>query len=170
MRVKRTRLSPDSALHTLFKPSDFLDCYSVRVTDTAPPLHEIARRLFANRPIWLRALLAIRDCAVTPFGLKTTASLHTDDRKRDSVAIGQSIGFMRVHAITDREILLGEDDRHLDFRLAVRREADDPHAISLATWVRTHNALGRAYLRIIEPFHIGIVRSQLAAIARSAKT
>lgn len=169
MPVRKTRLSPDSALHALFRPSDFLDCYTIRFADAELPLHEIARRLFANRPVWIRTLLAIRDCAVTPFGLKTTNSLPTDDRKRASVAVGESIGFMKLRAITDREILLGEDDRHLDFRLAVRREADDPHSISLATWVRTHNALGRTYLRIIEPFHIGIVRSQLAAIARSAE-
>ena len=38
--------------------------------------------------------------------------------------------------------------------------------ISLATWVHTHNRLGRAYLKLILPFHVLIVRSRLAALAR----
>ena len=65
-------------------------------------------------------------------------------------------------------VVLGLDDRHLDFRLIVdvvplaqRRQ------VTLTTVVRTHNAFGRAYLATILPFHRVIVRTMLRRAAKS---
>ena len=61
-------------------------------------------------------------------------------------------------------MILGTDDRHLDFRVSIlRSEAKDLVAIS--TWVRPHNNLGRAYLAMVYPFHRIIVARCLANAA-----
>lgn len=164
--VQKTELAKDSELHAYVGKGDFLDCYTVEIDRPDAPLEEVAQRLLTDMPCWTRSLLAIRDLAVTPFGLKTTSSLPTDATVRPSVAVGEPINFFRVQGIDENEIILGEDDRHLDFRIAVHRDRDRPSRISLATWVRTHNPLGAVYLRTITAFHILIVNSSLARLAR----
>ena len=106
----------------------------------------------------------MRNCLVTPFRLKTTDELPVDNRPREKLEAGQSLNFFPVRSVSAEEIILGEDDRHLDFKIAIRR--DDGNRISLATWVHCHNRLGRSYLRAIHAFHVMIVRSQLAKMAR----
>ena len=58
------------------------------------------------------------------------------------------------------------DDSHLDFRLSILRQVGPSGPMLIATTaVRTHNRLGRLFLRVIHPFHIFIV---LAAVTRAA--
>ena len=165
-RVRKTELAKGSQLHEFVREGDFLDCYSVDIGRGDVPLDEVAQRIFTGLPCWIRSLLAARDLGVSVFGLKTTASLPRNDAMRDKVAVGEQINFFPVRSIDENEIILGEDDRHLDFKIAVRRDEDRPSRISLATWVHTHNPLGDIYLRTITAFHILIVNSRLSALAR----
>ena len=68
------------------------------------------------------------------------------------------IDFFRLYEIAGDEAILGEDDRHLDFRVSVQRRSGD---IVVTTVVRCHNRLGRLYLALITPFHRIVVRSML---------
>jgi len=62
--------------------------------------------------------------------------------------------------------ILGADDRHLDFRPSLLRRREVAGATLYATTtVRTHNLLGRVYIKAILPFHIIVVRSMLARAA-----
>ena len=164
--VRKTKLAPDSTLHDHVGEGDFLDCYSVDIGRGDVPLAEIAQRVFTDLPCWIAALLSARDIGVSPFGLKTTASLTKAGAIQPTVAVGEPINFLCVRSIAEDEIILGEDDRHLDFKIALRRDREDPGRISLATWVRTHNRLGDFYLRAISAFHVLIVNARLAALAR----
>ena len=165
--VAEAALPAASALNQFRAPGDFLDCYTVRLeTGGERPIAEIAQRIFIGFPRWVAALLLLRDVAVRPFGLKTAASLPNDSRFRASLQPGDAINFFPVHSVGEDEIILGEDDRHLDFRISVHRRPDQPDSIGLATWVRTHNCLGETYLRMIFPFHVAIVRSRLGTVQR----
>ena len=60
--------------------------------------------------------------------------------------------------------MLGEDDRHLDFRASLLLrpcEAESGTELVATTVVHCHNVLGRAYLMVIRPFHHLVVRSNL---------
>lgn len=164
MTVRTSELSPESQLRAFVKPGDFLDCYSVELRRDGFSITEIAQQLFLDMPGWVRFLLAVRDLGVLPFGLKTAAALPRDDRRRSVVQPGEAINFFRVRSVNENEIILGEDDKHLDFRISVSRDSTSPRRVSLATWVQTHNKLGRAYLRLIMRFHVLIVTTQLAAL------
>lgn len=166
MVVRKTELAKESQLHGFFKNDDFLDCYSVKIDQADAPIHEIAQRLFMDLPRWINALLAVRDLGVTPFGLKTTANLPKNTASRTSIEVGDQINFFSVRSISKDEIILGEDDLHLDFKISVYRDSKSSGQISLATWVRTHNRLGKIYLGMIAPFHVLIVNSQLTGLAR----
>ena len=166
MIAEKTALAKESRLHSFVEPGDFLDCYSVRIDDTEAPIQEIAQRIFTDLPGWINALLALRDLGVTPFSLKTTAKLPKDNSRRSTIEVGDPINFLAVRSISENEIILGEDDSHLDFKISVYRDPALSGRVSLATWVRSHNCLGRVYLATILPFHVLIVNARLTELAR----
>jgi len=65
---------------------------------------------------------------------------------------------------------LGEDDKHLDFRLSVLRSPDLSPTLggqlTVSTVVHCHNLLGRAYILVIAPFHRLVVKASLRRAAR----
>ncbi len=101
-------------------------------------------------PAWARALLLVRGAAVAPFGLKGAAP---QDRP--------AIGSFPIAAERPEELLLGFDDRHLDFRISILADAGRIH---VSTWVRPHHAGGRLYLAAVLPFHVLILRDAMARI------
>ncbi len=149
----------DSAIAGWYDGADLVDAYAVRRPAGAPAdAAAIAAALLANPPPYFRALIRLRDVIMARFRVKTTAEL------RDAPRGGPRIDFFPVLSTTPAEVILGEDDRHLDFRLSVQLTADD--MVIATTAVRCHNLLGRAYLAAIKPFHILIVRSMLARLGR----
>lgn len=143
MPVRPDTLPRASSLWSLHLPGDFIDCYSV--PSTLSPT-EAARRGLAL-PGWAAALLRLRNTLVRPFGLKT----GEPDRPI----------FPTCHETAD-EIILGTDDRHLDFRIGIYRQDG---RLFMSTWVHPHNLWGRAYLRLVMPFHILISRGAVARMA-----
>jgi hypothetical protein len=141
--VRTDTLPRTSSLWSRHQPGDFLDCYSV--ASTLSPREAATRGLAL--PGWARALLALRNALVRPFGLKTGA--------------GDGPIFPTCQESAD-ELILGTDDRHLDFRIGLIREGG---RIYMSTWVRPHNPWGRAYLRLVMPFHILISRGAVARMA-----
>ena len=145
MTIRTDTLPRASSLWSLHRPGDFLDCYSV--ASTLSPA-EAARRGLAL-PGWAAALLRLRNTLVRPFGLKTGEP-------------DQPI-FPTTYESAD-EIILGTDDRHLDFRIGVIRQDG---RLYMSTWVHPHNLWGRAYLRLVMPFHILISRGAVARMANA---
>lgn len=143
MAIRTDTLPRASSLWSLHQPGDFLDCYSV--PSTLSPREAATRGLAL--PGWADALLGLRNALVRPFGLKT----------------GKTEGpiFPTCHE-TAEELVLGTDDKHLNFRIVLIRTEG---RIFMSTWVHPHNAWGRAYLRLVMPFHILISRGAVARMA-----
>jgi hypothetical protein len=145
--VRADILPRASSLWTLHRPGDFLDCYSVASTLT---LREAADQGMVMEP-WVKWLLALRNLLVRPFGLRTGAAPDTP-----------SVAIFPVCKDDERELVLGLDDRHLDFRIGLIRDAG---RIYMSTWVRPHNIWGRSYLSVVMPFHVLISRRIVARMA-----
>jgi hypothetical protein len=102
------------------------------------------------------SLLGVRDIAVWPFGLKRTIDLK--------VAKDDRLSIFRVFERHKDEIILGEDDTHLDFRVSVLVQPaseDRSQRLIITTLVFYNRLLGRAYLGLIAPFHRLVVRASL---------
>ncbi len=166
MKVWKGELSRQSRLYDYVGERDFLDCYSVEFPSKDVSIEEVVQRLFLDFPSWVQFLLNIRDGVVRFFGLKTTAGLPTDMSYRPSLKVGEHVNFFKIESIEEDEVIVGEDDSHLDFRIAIRRDHRESEKLYLSTWVHPHNLLGRLYLRMILPFHILIVTSRLKGVAR----
>ena len=125
----------------------------------------LARFIFSHQPSWIGKLTSVRDLIVARFGLKTAR--HLAPLAADAKADG--VGIFKVYSSSATEIIVGEDDQHLDFRVSVLCGAGpDPESsprLTLSTVVHCHNRLGRAYLFMIAPFHRMVVKASLRRAA-----
>lgn len=159
---------PDGALWQHFARGDFLDSQSVPLPHPAPDAAELTIATFFSMPGWVKNLLGLRNLLVAPFGLKTGTEGMRPPTREEINGLSYS-GVFAVHSATPDEVILGTDDKHLDFRVSVlRSEADDVVAIS--TWVHPHNLAGKAYLAAVYPFHRIIVARCLAGAGRLGVT
>jgi hypothetical protein len=164
--VTSVPLPPGSRATTFYRSPNLADAFAVRLPDGATRDPEaLARFMLTNQAPWVAALLWLRDRIVSVFGLKTSSQLQAEHGQSSSV---RRIAFFRIYAQDANEILLGEDDHHLDFRLTVRCEpiGGAMHVVA-TTVVQCHNTLGRLYLLVIAPFHRLVVRSALQRAARA---
>lgn len=143
----------------LLPGADFGDRYGLTVAGQNLDAAEGSRRVFGHAPPWIKGLLGLRNLMTRPFGLKP-------GRDRTASAMAQ-IGIFPVIRQSPGEIVMGLNDRHLDFRVSVEISNLDGgrQDISVSTAVRTHNLFGRGYLAIVKPFHRVIVPAMLKQAA-----
>ncbi|WP_084069582.1 DUF2867 domain-containing protein [Paraburkholderia heleia] len=111
-KIEQASLPSASQLTSSHGRADFADAFSIDLPNAASQDAEcIARHIFDHQPEWIATLLKLRDWFVRPFGLKRAADLW--------VAGGDKVNIFRVFGRYPNEIVLGEDDMHLNFRLSV---------------------------------------------------
>ena len=161
LAVTAVPLPPASRATTFCPAPDLADAYAVTLPDDATLDPEaLARFIFSQQAPWVARLLWLRDRIMSVFGVKTT------DQLQAGAGAVRRVAFFRIYAQDAHEILLGEDDTHLNFRLTVRCERGSQQLI-VTTVVQCHNALGQLYIRVIAPFHRLVVRSALRRAARA---
>ena len=101
-----------------------------------------------SMPDWAEGLMRWRNRLVAPLGLKTGAIAVVG--AAGNYQVGQRLGVFQVLHLGEQDAVLGENDRHLDFRLVLQWR---PGRLQVSTLVRTHNLLGKAYLAAVTPFH-----------------
>ena len=155
----------DSVLAPLYAGADLLDAYAIHLPAGASDDPEVlARVAFERQAAWIRALTWLRDAAMATVGIKSSRAIGAA-----AAARGPVIGFFPLLSKSARELVVGEDDRHLDFRVAIllRTGAAGARELVVVTVVHCHNRLGRAYLALIAPFHRVIAQASLEQAARA---
>jgi hypothetical protein len=125
---------------------DWSDAYAVRrpAGSSADP-QVWADAVFREPPLWVGALLVVRESLVRLVGIDRAGG-----RAFDPVA--------RV----DDEVLLGIDQSHLAFRASVLCE---PERVVVSTIVNVHNRRGRLYCLVVRVVHPAVVRAMLRRAA-----
>jgi Protein of unknown function (DUF2867) len=148
-------VSPDCELFRFLPGAEYADAFSLEASDLPLDARVVATRLLGNRPTWISVLMAIRNAAVKPFGLKAPAMAS------ETASV---IGVFPVIEASERMVVLGFDDMHLDFRVIVTTgtSGGGGNRAILTTLVKTSGLAGRLYLMAIKPLHRKIVRALLA--------
>lgn len=141
--MKATAIAVPAPLTQALPTSNYADAYCVVYKGPGISAKEAARAIFDKPPIWALWLMRLRNRLVGWLGLKTP-------QITTKVAPNGHVGLFPIVSETRQQIVLGFDDRHLDFRIIVITEAE---AVVLGTVVKTHNWLGRSYLALVLPFH-----------------
>ena len=146
--VTRLTIIPEkSVIANGFDSIDYCDTYRV-VKPTSDCAEEVAAELF-KLPKWVNWLMSIRNSIAVIFGLKS------NNKTRE----GQTTYFDLIEK-NENEIVMGENDKHLDFRVSVFIDRANSF-IYLTTLVHFNNFLGRVYFFPVKPFHQIIVKSIL---------
>jgi hypothetical protein len=150
-----------SRLHPSSLRLDYTDAYQLVLLPGPPAAAPaVARQLFASAPGWVRRLLALRDWLVHPFELVTFPA-PARPAVAAELAPGGRLGPFLVFSVSPEEVVLGQDDQHLSFRVSVRVEPEQPGQAVLTTAVEFHNRAGRVYFAFIRPFHHLVVKALL---------
>jgi hypothetical protein len=163
-RIEQVALPSQSAVATAFKSVNLADAFSVQLpADASTNPDVLARFIFSVQPAWIGLLTNLRDAIVAGFGLKTARHLATLSGDANRISI------FRIFRASETEVVLGEDDKHLDFRVSILCTPGTPpdtgNRLTLSTVVNCHNALGRTYLAAIAPFHREVVKASLRRAA-----
>jgi hypothetical protein len=160
--TKINRIPENSIILKKFGKVDYSDTYRVRIRSD-DPVDTIVTELFKT-PKWVDNLMKFRDFLVRGFGLKT------GDKQEITIKPYYPAGSKAVYfTVLDRnenEIVMAENDKHLNFRTSVMIEEDSPgSSVFLSTIVQYNNLFGRLYFIPVKPFHKIIIRSLLKRCA-----
>jgi len=154
-----TEIPRASRIQQAYASTDLADAYEISLPAgaTSDPT-SLARCIFSNQPAWVLMLMQVRDWAVRGLGLKTAGGLRKSKDNR--------IGIFKIYEAHESEIIVGEDDKHLDFRVSVLHRVGTSQnrnaaSVVVSTVVHCHNRLGRLYIAAIAPFHRRVVKALL---------
>ncbi|MDF2910456.1 MAG: hypothetical protein K0Q56_1337 [Sporolactobacillus laevolacticus] len=163
--VEKVSVPEYSLVNQSFPQINYSDSYRVILPgESIQDVASVTRLFLTAVPPWVSRLMKIRDRLVSLVGLKTS-----DQSERQNITLqkGSSIGIFRVMDHTSHELLLGENDRHLDFRVSILMdEVHELKYVTISTVVFFHNRLGRLYFFVIKRFHKAIVSAMLKNMIR----
>jgi hypothetical protein len=163
---KTSALNPTSIATAYFK-----DAYRAPLQNAKASLPDIFFAIFGHHPWWIKAPLLVRNAAAKVFGLETpSAHLILNPVKSDQYRVGDTIGPWPIFHLSPTELIAGRNNKHLDFRLSILKpEPQAPGAVVVSTICNTHNMYGKAYLRVIIPFHVWGVQWLIANAVRHGR-
>ena len=164
---------PNTLATKQFSRVDYTDDYSLFFDAPRATVDTFARCFFHSCPAWVMILLRIRNIIVAPFGIRhnqklmevDASSVYAEGKKYQ---IGDFVGPWRVVDRTDTEIVLRENDTHLDFALSlsVQGQPGERRLLTCTTVVHFNRRIGRLYFFVVRPFHCLIVPSGLKRLVR----
>jgi hypothetical protein len=149
--VRSNSLIPENSMvQTGFGTVDYCDSCRI-MKPTGDSVEQIVARLF-QFPKWVNGLMLLRHWIVGPFGLKTERETKPDR-------------IFPIIARTENEIIMGIDDRHLNFRVSVLLDREKSY-IYTTTLVHYNNGWGKVYFLFVRPLHKVIVHSLMRRLLK----
>lgn len=139
----------------LLEAAYFRDSYRAPLLRTRASTTEIFFAIFGHHPTWMKLALIVRNRIASFCGLDApTASEIINLEVKSSYHVGDKIGVWPIFSLTESELVAGRNNKHLDFRLSVLKEASGANgSVVVSTVCTVHNWSGRIYLFFVIPFH-----------------
>lgn len=144
-----------SGLRPSLKRIDFADGYEAQLQNSNIDIGDAYMAIFGFEPAWVRWLMNLRGLIALRLGLS-----HPFDARPIAVSEkprfqpGTRVGPFTVQSVSTDQIIVGDNDKHLDFRISVlKTERDGQSFVTVSTGVEIHNRLGRIYMLVVKPFH-----------------
>jgi hypothetical protein len=112
--------------------------------------------IFGHHPVWMKLMLAARNRLALWGGLDAPKPMDIFNvERKSSYAVGDVIGVWPLFALTESELIAGRDNKHLNFRVSILKEAvgETEAVVFVSTICVVHNWFGKAYLFFVLPFH-----------------
>lgn len=159
-KVTEVKINPDYLIHKNMEKTSFSDCFQLTSENlnNRPDLKDVMIAFFLSFPWSFKVLLHIREFLAKLLRLKTAEEKGKESRLEKLYKfqgkIGEKIALFEVLDKSENELLTGQNDSHLDFKLSfISLEKDGKVILELATTVIINNSIGRFYFKIVKPFH-----------------
>ena len=175
MKTKNALLPDSSILSKATHTYDYVDSYKgfLPNTNRTYTSTEIGKAFFSSGPKWIDYLFSLRNRIVKLFGLKTSDGIT--DRQKQLTEFkcepGEQMGLFKVIDKTENEVIIGEDDKHLNFKVSLlyqqKTDVTSNDMLTITTVVKFNNWFGRLYFLPVRPFHKLIVPAMLKGIIQN---
>jgi hypothetical protein len=166
MKIKKMNFPEASVLYPGHEQYDYIDSFGGFFNDKNNEIgiDEVTAAFLKPLPRWADSLMALRNRIVWLVGLKRSKKSYGEITREHFTKDGK-IGFFNVYEKRDNEIILGEDDKHLNFRISIflSRNESNPvkKTVVVTTVVTFNNWMGPVYFFFVKPFHKRIVPAML---------
>jgi len=165
MKIQKVILPKYSILFN--RKFDYSDSYKSVLDDAQNNINsiDVGKAFFSSTPKWIGSLFKFRNLLASLFKLKTGEKVENQKEviQYFKGKVGERIGLFQVFERSASELILGEDDRHLNFRvsLLLGQEHNGLRDLTISTTVSFNNWFGKVYFVPVKPFHKLIVPSML---------
>lgn len=173
MTISKTKIPKNSLLNSNNMTYDYIDSYQGQFIDKFQNIGttEVGKLFFSSGPKWIDKLFIFRNKVVRLFGLKTSRNVNDKQKILENFKgeKGEQIGLFKVFDKTEDEIIFGEDDKHLNFRVSlfIDKQNKYEYKLVISTTVKYINWFGRLYFLPVRPFHKIIVPTMLKGIIKN---
>ncbi len=164
--VSKSELPLSSSLKISASTFDYIDSFKTDIPNcskfSATEIATLFIKSTKKNPKWITYLMFIRNFLVELLGLKKTTSSQVE-KPFSEIKIGEKLGIFELYSKSENEIILGKNDRHLNFRLSILsdEQTEKVNTINISTLVKFNNSFGKFYFAFIKPFHRLIAKAML---------
>ncbi len=162
--VVEIKLPDESRCKAFIAKVDYEDAFKVTLNKQTISIEDIYLQIFTYTPKWVNSLFKFRNSIGGLFRLDTSKEIEEINAK--NLKVGLKAGIFKIYDIKPNEIIAGEDDRHLNFRVSILKRNNE---VVLGTLVKYNNTAGKIYMAIIMPFHKLIVKTMLANAVKNKR-
>jgi len=155
MKILKTTIPEQSEYKNFIDQIDYADTFKMQVENQNISTESIYIDMFSTLPKWINQLMFVRNKIVGVFGLKVESLMP---KKVTTLKVGEKIGMFTIFAISEDEVIAGEDDKHLNFRVSILQVGEE---VMVSTFVKYNNLFGKTYMSLIIPFHQMIVKAMM---------
>ena len=174
MKIIKSKIPDNSILNSNHKKYDYVDSFQGILLDGENKFtpKDIGKAFFTSGPKWVGKLFNLRNEIVSIFGLKTSGNGVDRQQQLDNFKCepGEQLGLFKVFSKTDNEVIIGDDDKHLNFRVSLfldnSKKDKAKKDLTISTTVEFNNWFGRLYFLPVRPFHKFIVPTMLKGIIK----
>lgn len=172
--IHKCEIPDNSILKKADQSFDYVDSYQGSFTDQTNKIDatRIGKLFFTSGPKWMDSLFIVRNKLVGLLGLKTSGNIPDRQSQLDNFKCekGEQLGLFKVLDKTNNEVILGEDDKHLDFRVSLfiekSHDKSEQKNLTITTTVKFNNVFGRLYFLPVKVFHKLIVPTMIKGIIK----
>lgn len=169
MVISENKIPDGSIIKNEESSFDYIDSYRGIFQDKSQQadLAKVLKLFISAGPKWAGTLMSIRDKVVKPFGLSTSEPITDKQIEHTNYEVGEQAGIFKILDKADNEIIMGQDDKHLNFKVSILLEPTaetDEKKLSITTAVKFNNVFGKLYFLPVKPFHRLIVKDSLKNI------
>lgn len=144
-RIEKVEVPEGSEISNFLADAYYFDTYRFHnKTKDRSPL-QVWLDHASNTPAWVNTLMMLRNRVVSVLGLTNLGHLGDLDSNKsvNDYKVGDRVGIFTLKFINENEVILGDNDRHLNVKVSIYKESAGGDLISISTVVHVHNLMGK---------------------------